>query len=135
MKRFIPLILLVALWPAQVFACRCVEPDPRAAYSNTDTVAIVEIYDVAVLPDDIKRAEGKVLKAWKANLPDSLSIFTGENCRYDFRKGTTYLLYLKRSPQGEYGTYRCRGNLPYVEAATRLKWLEQHGKPADTRVK
>lgn len=47
---------------------------------------------------------------------------------YPLAKGSTYLLYLRRNAAGEYGTYRCRGNLSHSESADRMLWLNQHGK-------
>ena len=135
MRTTILLLLLTSLWSLQAVACRCKDPDPHSAYANADAVAVIRINDVTVLQGEITRADGEVLQAWKSALPSSLNIFTGEDCMYPLTKGITYLLYLRRSAEGEYGTYRCRGNLSQTESADRMRWLDQHGKPASVTPK
>lgn len=123
-------VMLASLWSAQVLACRCVEPGPRSAYTRADAVAMVHVKEVAELPGDVVRVEGEVTQSWKSQLPNALKVFTGEDCKYSLAKGGSYLLYLKRGVDGEFGTYMCRGNLPEAEAKNRLRWLDRHGKAA-----
>jgi hypothetical protein len=129
MKPVLWLLLFTAFWPWQVFACRCEEPGPRTAYARADSVVMFKVTTVATLPGDVTRADGEVLQAWKSSVPRALSIYSGEDCLYPMTRGATYLLYLKRSKEGEYGTYRCRGNRDQAKAADRIHWLDSHGQP------
>ena len=128
MKPIIVFLLMAAIWPMQASACRCKEPSLRGAYANADAVAIVRIKSVTVLPGEITRADAVVIQSWKISLPQEFNVFTGEDCAYPLGKGSSYLLYLKRGKDGEFGTYSCRGNRVDVEAASRIKWLNRHAK-------
>ena len=128
MKSFISLLLLATLWPVRVSACRCQEPSPQSAYAHADAVAMVRVEEVSNLPDEVSLAGVDVLQAWKSELPKALSIFTGEDCAYPLKKGRTYLLYLRRSKEGEFGTYRCRGNRSQAASVDRVRWLNRFGR-------
>jgi hypothetical protein len=117
-------------WPMTASACRCVEPRAPAAYAHAEAVATVRVSRVVALPDGVVEADADVLKSWKAGLPRSIHLVTGD-CAYPMSAGETHLLYLSRGrTDGEWATYRCRGNLPEPNAAERLRWLGRHGTPA-----
>jgi hypothetical protein len=120
-------VALSCLWSVQAMACRCVEPGPRDAYARADMIVLATITELAEMAGDVARAKSEVHQSWKSESPKELSILTGEDCRYPFAKGETYLLYVKRGDNGEFGTYICRGNLPEAKAKSRLRWLDRHG--------
>ncbi len=135
MRVLIAALLAVLVWPALAIACRCNEPTMSQAYARADAVAMVSIEAISQLPGDITCAKGVVTQSWKSTLPESLTIFTGEDCSYRLNKGGTYLLYLKRNKDGEFGTYRCRGNKSEAESAAPVRWLNRHGKRTNHRTK
>lgn len=115
------LLVLPAL-PAA--ACRCTEPSAEAAFARADVVALVRIEAMGEPgTDGAARGHATVLRAFKGSPPPLLRLVTGEDCAFPLQVGETWLLYLAGGPE-EWGTYRCRGNLPLAEAAPRIAALE-----------
>jgi len=124
-------MVLLLLAPFEVLACRCREPTLHAAYARADAVAVVQIKEIAALPDGAAHVTGEVLQSWKADVPRSLNVFTGDNCIYTMEGKEIYLLYLTNGKGGDFGTYRCHGNRRKEEAADSLRWLMRHGKRSE----
>ena len=123
-------IMAFAVAPTSAQACRCTEPSASLAYSRADAVARVIIRNVSPpSADGTFRADAEVSNSWKRRLPSSVQIITGEDCAYPLAFGGQYILYLfgKNPP---YGTYRCRGNREFPQAADVQRWLERHAREA-----
>jgi hypothetical protein len=122
------------LAPVKASACRCPEHVSSATYYKKAqfvvTGKIVEVHPNANA--DGWTATVAVDRAWKADVPQTISISTSTDCALHFTQGAQYLLYLFPAPGGGYYTSMCAGNLVLAEAGPRLKWLEQHASVAST---
>lgn len=122
----IALGIVVASGPA--LACRCTEPGPATAYDRADAVALVKIVNVETASaDGVVRATGSIQQAWKATVPTTVHIVTGEDCAFPLTSDRIYVLYFAAG-ENEFGTYRCRGNREAEIARPILRWLEAHGR-------
>jgi hypothetical protein len=127
-------VAFLILVPETASACRCPEhASATTCYKKAQLVIIGKVLEVQANPGgDQTTATLTVDRAWKADVPKTISISTSTTCAFNFTQGTEYLLYLFRTPNGGYYTSKCVGNLPVREAASRLKWLQQHASVAST---
>jgi len=128
------LAAFVILAQANVLACRCPEHVSAAThYKKAQFVVTGKVVEVhANANGDGWTASVVVDRAWKGDIPKTISISTHTTCAFEFTQGAEYLLYLFRAPDGGFYTSKCVGNLPLADAGARLKWLEQNGKSAST---
>jgi hypothetical protein len=128
------LAAFVILAQASALACRCPEHVSAAAhYKKAQFVVTAKVVEVHANTDGNGwTATVAVDRAWKAEVPKTISISTHTTCAFEFTQGAEYLLYLFRAPDGGFYTSKCVGNLPLGDAGARLKWLEQNGKSAST---
>jgi hypothetical protein len=126
------LTAFLILAPVKASACRCPEHVSSATYYKKAqfviTGKVVEVH--ANANGDGWTATVTVDRAWKADVPKTISISTSSDCALHFAQDAEYLLYLFRAPGGGYYTSMCAGNLPLAEAGPRVKWLEQHASKA-----
>jgi hypothetical protein len=153
MKKLFFFLLLSLLASSQVMACRCVNPEPKAAYTSADAVVLVKISAVARVQEDVVRMKTEVLQSWKLKVTGNTSILPVFSitvaCSYIGQEGETHLLYLKRSssfpkdfwtgnsegfwtgnPEGFWVTANCMGNWSESspQAAKHIRWLDRHGR-------
>lgn len=123
------------LIPLNASACRCPEHVPSATYyKKAQFVVTGKVLEVhANAKGDMWTATVTVDRAWKADVPKTISISTSTTCAFDFTQGAEYLLYLFPTKDGSYYTSKCVGNLPLANAEPRLKWLEQHASAASAK--
>jgi hypothetical protein len=128
------LAAFLILAPVKMSACRCPEHVSSASYYKKAqfvvTGKVVEVHPNA--KGDGWTATVAVDRAWKADVPKTISISTSTDCALHFTQGAEYLLFLFPAPGGGYYTSTCAGNLALVAAGPRLKWLEQHASVAST---
>jgi len=105
------LTVVILLSIADALACRCKEPSLDMAYKQADAIVHCEIIKIA------RAAEGsgsptilKVLKAWKADVPEEIAVTTATSCAYVWNEGEKHLIFLVRDSAGVYSTGRCLGN-------------------------
>ena len=123
----------VILLPGRALACRCPEyVRAETPYERAHFVITGKVVEVRPNADgDGWTATVTVDHAWKADIPKTISISSHTTCAFKFEQGADYVLYLFRNKKdGSYYTSKCAGNLPIADAASRLKWLEQHGTAA-----
>jgi len=127
-------LIFLILAPAKASACRCPEHVSSATYYKKAqfvvTGKVVEVH--ANANGDGWTATVEVARAWKADVPKTISISTSTDCALHFTQAAEYLLYLFPAPGGGYYTSTCAGNLPIADAGPRLKWLEQHASVSST---
>jgi hypothetical protein len=118
------------LAPEAAFACRCVAPQPEAAYfSRSAAVVTGTVVSVSGDPD----AEGgvtarvRVETTFKGAPGREIDIVSRTTCAFDFKRGETYLLHLRRlSATGGFTTGICDGNQTAAAAGRALGWLKRH---------
>ena len=130
----VALAAFVVLAQANAAACRCpVHVSASTFYRKAQFVVTGKVVEVhANANGDGWTATVAVDRAWKAEVPKTISISTHTTCAFEFTRGAEYLLYLFRDPAGGFYTSKCVGNLPVAEAGARLRWLERNGTPAST---
>ena len=124
-------LLTLLFSPSPAAACRCKEPNTSGAYKRADIVAIARVLEI--VPNahlDGVTATLSVLRSWKGAVPVRITADSGTSCRYPFRVGEEFLLFILRDAQGSFSTARCRGNKPAAEAGPSVRWLERHGTAA-----
>lgn len=127
-------VALAVLAPGVAHACRCGEYTPQGAYRRADAIVVA---DVIAVEGDFKAKGGGVAilrasKAWKAGVPESISVESRTTCAVDFKKGGSYLVYLKRgSDRADFSTNRCAGSRALDKAGNAIAWLRGHGAGAD----
>ena len=129
---------------SQAMACRCVNPGPKRAYANADTVVLAKIRAVTQVREDVARMEAEELQSWKSKVTEDTNVLTVFSmiveCPYVGQEGEVHLLYLKMSsnlpeefrtgkPEG-FWTDSCMGNLPesYPQTTKHIRWLNRHGR-------
>ena len=131
-----PLVLLAAALVVQTSAaparaCRCVEGlTPKRAYWNAQVVVVGRVVSLETTEarTQAQRATVAVERAWKASVPETVTVYTDSTCAFAFTQGERYLLYLAAAPGKVFGTSRCAGNRD-LDAATRdLRWLKSHAR-------
>jgi len=118
-------VAIIACWPAVALACRCTEPNLRDAYRQATGIVWGEIVSVRKESEYNAFYEVEVLKAWKLNAGQRITIRSGGTCIFPVAAGDKYLLYLRPYTAGTYQTSRCMGNKPEAAAARALKFLRR----------
>ena len=67
-----------------------------------------------------------VERVWKAEIPDTLYVFSGSgggDCGFRFTEGVRYLLFLYREPEGRLTTSMCSPSAPSAALAAEIAAL------------
>ncbi len=128
-------LLFFALYHNCSWACTCATP-PTA---NVAAVMSDAVFSGTVLsrsrPDSTSSSRGfdeyriDVDQIWKGTTVDSVSVFSsgsGASCGYDFKPGSTYLIYARES-QGQLLTGLCSRNKPLSVAQDDVLALSEVG--------
>jgi len=111
----------------EALACRCAEPAPEDAYRGADAVVQASVTKVVPASDGPGgTAILHVSRAWKADVPKEIAVFTVTSCAYIWREGERHILFLIRDSNGLYSTARCLGNRRMDEDL--LTWLKSNGQ-------
>jgi hypothetical protein len=111
-------------------ACRCAEPaTTKAAYRRAGAVVQGRVLAIESRPEiDGWTVKLRVLRAWKVDLPEEISVTTGTDCHYEMSADREYLLFLLGDAPANLGTRRCLGNGPAAEKSASVRWLEKNGQ-------
>ncbi len=111
-------VVMTALTTAD--ACRCVSRSVQARAKAADAIVIADVAGFDDRRPTDRTFKVRVVKSWKARLSGPLTILSeATTCQADLRRGTRYLIYLKRTAGG-YRTDACAGNLPAAQARAAI---------------
>lgn len=109
--------------PAAALACRCMPVPAAAAARKADAVVLAMVEQGVKDAPHYARYTVRVERAWKARLPDRLTVRTRQtDCAADFSVGARYLIHLRRTAAG-WETSLCAGNLPAAQASGAIRAL------------
>lgn len=122
----VSLTVVILFSIADASACRCKETSLDMAYKQADAIVHCEIVKI------VRAAEGsgstatlKVLKAWKADVPEEITVTTATSCAYVWNEGEEHLIFLVCDSAGVYSTGRCLGNQRIADGGKLLPWLDE----------
>ena len=111
------------------WGCRCLEPTVADAYEAARLVALVRV-DSTVPGPAGERVEARAVRAWKADIPRTITFLNDADCDFPLQSGDLYVLYFARGVDGTLSTGRCKGNRREPDAMVVLEWLHHHGRPS-----
>ncbi len=117
-------------------ACDCQRMTAEQAYQQAAAVVIAEMHNA---PGENKKrsvavSRLKVLKTWKADVyaDELIAVDIGENtdCRWEFKNGGKYLLFLRNTPAAtssaaRYFTFQCAGGGPVERMQSEIAWTSK----------
>lgn len=126
--RTVTALLVMAigsLAPHAALACRCQEPSVASALGRAEAAVLGRV--TAVRAGETRTVFSvDVSRSWKRALGSQVEVETGTTCALPAKAGQTYLLFLKRNPNGRLYTRRCMGD----RADPTPELLSQLGVPA-----
>jgi hypothetical protein len=112
-------LCLSALLPFEALACQCGSSHTQIFYDDADAVVLVQ-------PVPETKKTFAVIRSWKSDLPELVTVSGGGAChlRVGEGDGPPILLYLKRYQDGVFGVPLCGGSL-LRDFDARVQWLDK----------
>ena len=119
------LVLCAAVlsWPAPAEGCRCIEPGlPCDAAWQADAVFVGHV--VSISTGAGRQVEFAVVEPFRGLQLPQVAVETGSagNCAYPFEIGQSYLVYARRTPEGQLTASICSRTRPLRDATEDLAY-------------
>ncbi len=96
MATALGIALLLALWPAHVWACSCLPPsDPKTEMESATAVFSGRVYSIQAVEGSLW-VHLEVSEVWKGPFQSLITVHTADSsaaCGYSFIEGENYLVY------------------------------------------
>ena len=120
-------VCAIGLIPESADACKCARPgSPCAATWQADAVFVGHVVSIESSSMQGGRVvQLAVVEAFRGFQLSQVTLVTGygESCGYDFRMGESYVVYARRSPEGQLSTSICTRTRPLANGSEDLTYL------------